>query len=72
MSENITKKDFNVDGMHCPSCEMLIVDSLEEFEGIAKATASHKKGKVHVEYDESLLSTDMIKKIIKNEGYEVE
>jgi copper chaperone CopZ len=63
---------FNVKGMHCTSCEMLITDSLSEMAGIKKAEASHKKGVVKVEFDESKVKAPDIKKIIAAEGYEVQ
>lgn len=64
------KKEFNVKGMHCKSCEMLITDSLEGLDGVKNVKASAKDGKVIVEHnsvDESLM-----KKAIESEGYKVE
>jgi copper chaperone CopZ len=66
------KLSLNVKGMHCPSCEMLVTDSLTEIKGIEKAEAFHKKGKVDVSFDEKLVSEKQIKETIKKEGYEVE
>ena len=65
-------KVFNVNGMHCPSCEMLIRDSLEETNGISNAEASHKENKVNVEFDDTKISENRIKEIITKEGYEVQ
>jgi len=65
------KAILKVDGMHCKSCEMLIKDALEETEGIRKAEPSQAKGSVSVEYDEKKIDEPMIKKIIKEQGYEV-
>ena len=36
-----------------------------------KAKASHRKGEVIVEFDDSRVSLDQIKKVIEEEGYEV-
>lgn len=63
---------FNVKGMHCASCEMLIVDSLEELEGVELAKASNKDKEVTVTYDETKVDKDKIKKTITEEGYIVE
>ncbi|HLC96175.1 MAG TPA: heavy-metal-associated domain-containing protein [Candidatus Nanoarchaeia archaeon] len=65
------KKTFNVSGMHCPSCEILITDSLMETPGVANAAASEKAGTVDVEFDEKKVNESKIKDIIKKEGYRV-
>ncbi len=62
---------FDVKGMHCKSCEMLIKESLEDMPGIKRAEASHSKGKVKVEYDENILKEADIKQLIQKEGYDV-
>ena len=59
-----------VKGMHCPSCEALVVDTLEEA-GVHSAEASHKKGLVTVKFYENKISLEKIKGLIKEEGYEV-
>jgi copper chaperone CopZ len=58
-------------GMHCPSCEMLVKDSLEDEDGISKAQADHKSGLIEVEFDDSKINTQRINQIIKEEGYEI-
>jgi len=64
------KATFNVKGMHCKSCEMIIGESLTDL-GAKKAKAAWKAGTVDVEYDEKTLSEQQIKDAIKKEGYEV-
>jgi len=63
---------LNVNGMHCPSCEILIKDSLEETNGIKNADISNEKGTAEVTFDEAKVNQDKIIEIIKNEGYKVE
>jgi copper chaperone len=63
------KLKLAVTGMHCPSCEMLIKDSLEDMGVIVKA--SWKAGSVEVGYDEDKVRLDDIKKAIRKEGYDV-
>ena len=58
-------------GMHCPSCEMLVTDSLEDEDGINNAKADHKSGLIEVDFDDSKTNIDKIKNIIKEEGYEI-
>lgn len=59
-------------GMHCPSCEILVKDSLEDLKGVNNAKAEHKSGIVEVDFDESKTDKNKIKSIIEKEGYEVE
>lgn len=63
---------INATGMHCPSCEMLVVDSLEEIDGVMGAAASHTAGTVSVNFDDSKVSIERIKAVIRSEGYEVD
>ena len=64
------KKTFKVSGMHCPSCETLIKDSLEETNGVKHAEVSSKKGSATVEFDETKITKEKIITIIQKEGYE--
>ncbi len=66
------KKAIKVKGMHCQSCEVLIKDSLEEVDGVKSAELDHEKNIATVEYDETKVDENKIKKVIKDEGYEVE
>ena len=60
--------ELETEGMHCPSCEMLVVDALEELDCVKSAKANHKDGKVIIEG-----SVDKLKaiQVIKAEGYKV-
>lgn len=65
------KKTFNVKGMHCKSCEMLIKDAVSEVDGVKTVNASAVKNTVTVDYDETKVKDVMIKKAIETEGYQV-
>lgn len=65
----MVKEELNVTGMTCHSCETLIKDELEEQAGIFSIIASSTNNKVIVDYDDSKISLDKIKKIIIEEGY---
>jgi copper chaperone CopZ len=67
--KNIT---LNIKGMHCPNCEILIKDSLEESAGIKNAEISDNKGIAKISFDDTVISEKQIKSIINKEGYEVE
>ena len=62
---------IQIKGMHCPSCEILIEDALGEQKGIIKLDVSHTKGVAVILFDESKITEDKLRSIIKNEGYEV-
>ena len=57
--------EIKTQGMHCKSCEMLVVDALEDA-GIV-ATANAKKNIVTIN-DESV-DIEKAKQIIKDEGF---
>jgi Cu+-exporting ATPase len=65
------EKTFNVKGMHCKSCEMLVKDSVTELDGVNKVDVSLIKNTVTVDYDEKKLKDIAIKKAIESEGYKV-
>ncbi len=68
----MTNIKLKTKGMHCQSCEMLVVDALEELDGVKKAEASFKTGMVSVDFDESKLSKSKIESVIKSEGYSIQ
>lgn len=65
------KIKLNIEGMHCPSCEILITDELKELDGVKKAKVNHKSGIAEVEFDASKTTKDQIIETIKKEGYKV-
>lgn len=65
------KTTLNIKGMHCHSCEFLIGEALEDI-GV-KSSINSKKGTAIVQFDDSKISLDQIKKAISDEGdYTVE
>lgn len=48
---------------------MLVADGLGDLKGINDVKASHEKGTVTVDFDESKVTLDNIKKAIEKEGY---
>ena len=66
----IMEKILDVSGLHCKSCEILLVDVLSEINGIGNVVVDHKKGTVIFSYsDESSILE--VKKAIETEGYKV-
>lgn len=60
---------FNVTGMHCSSCSMLITMNLEDLAGVVSVDCNHATGKTVVEYDGSKTSVDAIANEILAAGY---
>lgn len=62
------KETLKVTGMHCKSCAMLIEETLSD-NGVK---VYFNKDQATVEYDEKKISSEKIKKLIKDDGYGVE
>ena len=66
----MNKKIYNVKGMHCRSCEILIEDNiLSKVEGVKKVDVNYHKGIVKVYYNQQNISDGQIKKAIEDSGY---
>ncbi|MCR4305797.1 MAG: heavy metal translocating P-type ATPase, partial [Candidatus Daviesbacteria bacterium] len=63
---NIT---FQIEGMHCGSCETLIKDELAEIQGITDIQVSYKTGKGMLKLDSQKSNTTDIITAISNAGY---
>lgn len=64
------KIKLKIKGMHCPSCEMLIKDALEEI-GVKNSKIDSKTGEAEIEFDDKKLTLEKIKKTIEKEGYKI-
>lgn len=62
---------LKIDGMHCTSCSMSIDGELEDTEGVLNASTKYASGETTIEYDESQVSIDTLKKVITKLGYTV-
>ncbi|MDO8480755.1 MAG: cation transporter [Nanoarchaeota archaeon] len=62
------KSTITVKGMHCKSCEMLLIDSIGDLNGVTSVKADYKKGKVDVNFEAPTTLSD-IKEVIIKEGY---
>ncbi len=69
---NVMKKELQVSGMNCSSCELLVKEALEDLEGIIEVDASHLKGIVVVDYDAKMLSIPTITAAIEAQGFRVQ
>lgn len=67
----MVKKTFNIKGMHCRSCEMLIKDAVTEIDGVKSVSISLEKNTATIDYDDKKVKDAQIKKAIEKEGYKV-
>lgn len=58
----MVKKTYKINGMHCPSCAMLVEGELEDI-GV-KATCSYAKQVVAVDYDKTKVTDADIREAI--------
>jgi Cu+-exporting ATPase len=65
----MTKKLFQIEGMHCTSCALLIDEELEEMAGLQQAKTSYARQQVEVEYDEKQIDELKIIATIAGVGY---
>ncbi|MFI7119421.1 heavy-metal-associated domain-containing protein [Amycolatopsis sp. NPDC049868] len=63
------KFTFQVEGMHCGSCALLIDDALEDLPGVLSTQTTMKKGVSIVELDADRSSVEDVIKVIEELGY---
>ena len=63
---------FEVKGMHCASCGLLIDDALEELAGVHRSETDSRRGRTVVRVDRSVTTADDIVAAIVEVGYQVE
>lgn len=62
--------EFNVDGMHCAACELLIEDELSKVNGVKNIKAKLDEGKVYLEADHNV-SAEELSKLVEEHGYKI-
>ena len=65
----MTKKRFQVQGMHCVGCAMTVDSALEDLPGVKSASANYARQIVDVEYDEARLTEAQIVAAVEQAGY---
>src|SRR3989338_8292066 len=66
----MNKKTYNIKGMHCRSCEILIEGNIvSKVEGVKRVNVNHRKGIVKIYYDQQIPSDGQIRKVIEDSGY---
>lgn len=65
----MTKKRFQIQGMHCVGCAMTIDGALEDLLGVKSASTRYSRRYVEVTYEESHLAEAQIIAAIRAAGY---
>ena len=65
------KKELQVTGMNCSSCELLVTEALEDLEGVIDVNASHLKGIVSVDFDPNMVAISTIASVIEEQGFKI-
>lgn len=63
---------FNVNGMHCSGCSMLVSMNLEELPGVSSVKCDQASGKTIVTFDDSQIDIATLTETISESGYAVE
>ncbi|NNH70581.1 heavy metal transporter [Nocardia uniformis] len=61
--------EFQITGMHCGSCALLVDDTLDDLPGVHSAQTTMKKGRSIVELDTAATTTDDVVAAIETLGY---
>src|SRR3989344_834944 len=66
----MNKKTYDIKGMHCRSCEILVEDNItSKVDGVKKVDVNYRKGIVKVYYNQQTISDGQIRKVIEDSGY---
>lgn len=66
---SIMKKTFRIPDMHCSACVMKLEGLEDDLSGVKRVEASYQKQSMLVEYDDSKVSEEEIRKAIAELGY---
>lgn len=64
-------RTLSVEDMSCSHCENAIKKSVGALNGVSNVTVDLKEKKVIVEFDPELISIDIIRDTIEDQGYDV-
>src|SRR3989344_9542764 len=66
---NMNKKTYNIEGMHCASCSVIITKTLKKLDGVASVQANFATEKAQVEFDPSRATLEKMNEAIGKLGY---
>ena len=65
----MTKTAFKITNMECPACAMRLEGLEDTLPGARRVSASYRKARLEIEYDERLLAPQQIIAAIQALGY---
>lgn len=65
----MTKKQFQIQGMHCVGCAMTVDGAIEDLPGVKSASTNYARQTADVEYDEKKLTEAQIITAVEQAGY---
>ncbi len=68
----MVKKRFQIRGMHCTGCAMVVDGAVEDLSGVKSAATSYARQVVEVDYDEGKVTHVQIIEAIQSAGYQAE
>lgn len=67
-----TSKTFTVRGLHCSGCAENLSSTLGNLDGVIRARADHKEGRVEVRFDSERVSEQDVRNRIAASGFEAD
>lgn len=58
------------DELSCPSCVNNIESSLNQTEGVTKATVHFTTGRIEIEHDADTIDAEKLREVVQKTGYE--
>ena len=68
-ADGLVTETVAVDGMHCPSCGILVDETLEALPGVVTARTRVRRGRADVTYDPALVRPAEILAAVNGLGY---
>lgn len=65
----MTKKRFQIQGMHCVGCAMTVDGALEDLPGVKSASTNYARQIADVEYDEKKVTETQLIAAVEQVGY---
>jgi Cu2+-exporting ATPase len=65
----VTKKKFQIKGMHCVGCAMTVDEALEALPGVNSASTSYAKQVVEVVYNDQQVTEQQLVDAVRKAGY---
>lgn len=69
--ESKTEKEFLVEGMTCASCVQAVERATRKLDGVKEVSVNLTTEKMHIVFDQKVLSTIDIKKVVEDTGYKL-